>query len=76
MADWDSSRSSLACRLGSPDEHPLERREAPPGGLSLFAAWYDYIRVHSTMKTTPAVAHGIALNPWTLEELLKLSVAV
>jgi len=44
--------------------------------MSLFVAWYNYVRIHSTLKTTPAVAHGIAVNPWTLEELVKLSAAV
>src|SRR5579871_3055883 len=27
--------------------------------LALFFAWYNFVRVHSTIKTTPAVAHGL-----------------
>ncbi len=38
--------------------------------LGLFYAWYNWVRPHSTLKTTPAVAAGIASEPWTLERLL------
>lgn len=39
--------------------------------LALFFAWYNFVRPHSTLKTTPAVAHGIASEPWTIEKLLR-----
>ncbi len=39
--------------------------------FALFAAWYNFVRPHSTLKTTPAVAAGLATKPWTLERLLK-----
>jgi len=38
--------------------------------LALWFAYYNYCRVHSTLKTTPAVAAGIASEPWTIERLL------
>ena len=31
---------------------------------------YNFVTVHSTLKTTPAVAHGLTDRPWTMEELL------
>jgi hypothetical protein len=37
---------------------------------ALYIAWYNFVRPHSTLKTTPAVAAGIAREPWTLERLL------
>ena len=39
--------------------------------FALFAAWYNFCRVHMTLKTTPAVAAGLAKEPWTLERLLR-----
>ena len=33
------------------------------------SAWY-VCRVHSTIKTTPAVAQGLTDHVWTIEELL------
>ncbi|MBI1904043.1 MAG: hypothetical protein HYS13_23325 [Planctomycetia bacterium] len=38
--------------------------------LWLFFCWYNYCRVHSTVKTTPAVAAGLTDHAWTLRELL------
>ncbi|MCY4585204.1 MAG: DDE-type integrase/transposase/recombinase [Bryobacterales bacterium] len=38
--------------------------------LALFFAHYNWCWVQRTLKTTPAVAAGLASEPWTLEELL------
>lgn len=38
--------------------------------LALYIAFYNFVRVHTTLETTPAVKHGLAQKPWTLEELL------
>jgi transposase InsO family protein len=38
--------------------------------VALYFAWYHFVRVHSTLKTTPAVAAGIAYQAWALQQLL------
>jgi hypothetical protein len=38
--------------------------------LALFFGYYNFCRVHSTIKTTPAVKAGLADRPWTVQELL------
>jgi len=38
--------------------------------LALFFAAYNFCRVHMTLKTTPAVATGLADHVWNVEELL------
>jgi transposase InsO family protein len=38
--------------------------------LALFFAYYNFCRVHSTIKTTPAVKAGLAERPWTVQEML------
>ena len=38
---------------------------------SIFFAWFNWVRVHGTIKTTPAVAAGLADRPWTVRELLE-----
>ncbi|MFO0813965.1 MAG: hypothetical protein U0796_12170 [Gemmatales bacterium] len=38
--------------------------------LALYFAYYNFCWKHSTLKTTPAVAAGIATKQWTVEELL------
>jgi len=34
--------------------------------------YYNFARVHSTLKTTPAVKAGIADHVWTIEEIVGL----
>jgi IS1 family transposase len=38
--------------------------------LAPHLAWYNFVRVHSTLRVTPAMEAGIANHIWTLGELL------
>jgi hypothetical protein len=38
--------------------------------FALFVAWYNFCRVHMALKTTPAVAAGLASETWSVERLL------
>lgn len=38
--------------------------------LALFYCWYNWCRVHGTLKSTPAVAAKLATKTWTLQRLL------
>jgi hypothetical protein len=38
--------------------------------FALFVGWYNFCRTHMTLRTTPAVAAGIASEAWTVERLL------
>jgi IS1 family transposase len=44
--------------------------------VALHVAYYNFVRVHSTLKTTPAVAAGVADHVWTLQELIGLLGAI
>lgn len=39
--------------------------------VALHFAHYNFVRPHSTLKTTPAVAAGVLPEPWTIEELIR-----
>ena len=39
--------------------------------LALWFLYYNFCRVHMTLKTTQAVKAGIADHPWTVEEFLE-----
>lgn len=39
--------------------------------MALHFAYFNYCRVHMTLKTTPAVAAGLETKPWTLRELVE-----
>lgn len=38
--------------------------------VSLYMAWYNFCRVHSTLKVTPAMEAGLTDHVWSLPELL------
>ena len=40
--------------------------------ISLHMMYYNFARVHQTLKTTPAVAAGVADHVWTVEEIVAL----
>ena len=40
--------------------------------IALYYAFHNFARVHQTLKTTPAVAAGVADHVWTLGELVGL----
>jgi hypothetical protein len=33
--------------------------------------WYNFVRIHSSLGTTPACAAGLASEPWTLSRLIE-----
>jgi IS1 family transposase len=54
-------------RLTNGYSKKLENHEAAVG---LFVACYNFCRVHSTLKMTPAMALGVADHPWSIAELI------
>jgi hypothetical protein len=40
--------------------------------VALHFVYYNFCRVHQTLKTTPAVASGLADHVWTIEEIVAL----
>lgn len=40
--------------------------------VSLHFAYYNFCRIHASLKTTPAVATGITDHVWTVEEIVAL----
>lgn len=40
--------------------------------LALHSAYYNFCRVHRTLRVTPAMESGMAERVWTIEELLRM----
>lgn len=38
---------------------------------AIFFAWYNFVRVHETIKKTPAMAAGVVDKQWTMREMLE-----
>lgn len=55
-------------RLTNAFSKKLENHEA---AMSLYFAYYNFCRVHGTLKTAPAVAAGLIDKPWSIDRLLE-----
>ena len=40
--------------------------------IGLYFMWYNFGRIHQTLKMTPAMKAGIAVKPWIVEEIIGL----
>lgn len=44
--------------------------ESLRASLALHFAYYDFCRVHSSLKVTPAMENGVTDHIWSIEELI------
>src|SRR5215217_253010 len=35
--------------------------------VALYTAWYNFVRIHKTLRTTPAMAAGVTDRLWSME---------
>jgi len=42
--------------------------------VAIHYMWYNFARVHKTLRVTPAMEAGIADHVWTIEEIVRLAV--
>src|SRR5438094_8311391 len=40
--------------------------------VALYALWYNFVRVHKTLRMSPAMAAGIETRLWSMEEVVRL----
>jgi hypothetical protein len=40
--------------------------------VALYALWYNFVRIHKTLRVTPAMAAGIADRLWSMEDVVRL----
>jgi hypothetical protein len=43
--------------------------------VALYVMHYNFVRLHESLRTTPAVALGVADRVWTLADLLDAALA-
>jgi hypothetical protein len=72
-----AERQNLNMRMGMPRFTRLtnafsKKCENHEHMIALYYAFYNFCRIHQTVKTTPAVAAGVADHVWTLAELVGL----
>jgi hypothetical protein len=40
--------------------------------VALYALWYNFVRIHKTLRVTPAMAAGIESRLWSMEDVVAL----
>ena len=40
--------------------------------VALYALWYNFVRIHKTLRTSPAMAAGIETRLWSIEDIVRL----
>jgi hypothetical protein len=40
--------------------------------VALYALWYNFVRIHQTLRTLPAMAAGIESRLWSMEDMVAL----
>ena len=40
--------------------------------VALYALWYNFIRVHKTLRMSPAMAAGIETRLWSMKDVVRL----
>jgi hypothetical protein len=40
--------------------------------VALYALWYNFVRIHKTRRTSPAMPAGIESRLWSMEDVVAL----
>lgn len=40
--------------------------------VALYALWYNFVRIHKTLRMSPAMAAGIETRLWSMEDVIRL----
>ena len=59
-------------RFTRADECVLEKAENHAAMVALYFMFYNFGRVHQTLRMTPAMESGIADHVWSIEEIVSL----
>jgi hypothetical protein len=51
--------------------YDLSLGELIEDALALFFAYYNLVKIHKTIRMTPAMAAGVTRRPWTMPDLLE-----
>jgi hypothetical protein len=54
------------------DERLLKKAGEPHCGISLHFMYYNFVRIHQTLRITPAMAAGVTDHVWEVSDIVKL----
>jgi hypothetical protein len=78
-SDWngrrgglDSRRSGLRRRFTRLTNAFSKKLDNDAHMVALYALWYNFVRVHKSLRTSPAMAAGIETRLWSMEDVVRL----
>ncbi len=48
-----------------------KKLESFKGAIGLYFGYYNFVKLHNTLRTTPATAAGVVPNLWTVADLVE-----
>ena len=57
----------------APQQTPTKKIENHGHAIALYFIHYNYCKIHTTTRITPAMAAGLSKTVWEIEDLLKLT---
>jgi hypothetical protein len=64
-----------ARQVSTPARASVDFQTEPTVAIDLFFGVYNFVRRHETLGTTPAVAAGVELKRWNLEDVVEMTAA-
>lgn len=40
--------------------------------VALYSVWYNFVRQHKTLRCSPAMAAGLSMTLWGMDDMVKL----
>jgi hypothetical protein len=76
----DVDYAMLVKLYGEATSKGAERKYSPVNGskkmvhaLALYFVYYNFVRIHKSLKVTPAMAAGITGRLWSMEDVVKIT---
>jgi len=69
-ARWQAETPSPVTRLTNAFSHKLANHKT---AVAVFTAVHNFVKMHRSLRMTPAMKAGLARRPWTVADLLAAS---
>jgi len=71
---WNLGLRMHLRRFTRPTNAHSKKIENHKAAIALYMAWYNFCRVHSSLRVTPAMEAGLTNHVWGLSEMLSAAV--
>jgi hypothetical protein len=75
VSDEEAQQSAAACRCCGhrwPNQRLLKKLANHEAALALHFMHYNFVRIHQTLRVTPAMAAGVTDRLWSIEDIAAL----